>query len=136
MSPNLDFPWHQKIPPEYETGTATAHFPTTVEAHYHQIYFEVVDHAVFTIRTWFDQPSYAICRQSEDLLIKDAHGGDASLEFSSMKGFYGDDFIDRLCLLLHLSSLVVQFDGQKQIHLGEIVKFLISISSAKREVFS
>lgn len=69
-------PRHHKMPPRYETGTATPHFSTLVEAHYRQIYFEVVDHAVSTIRTRFDQPSYAIYWQAEDL-ITSAHGEDA-----------------------------------------------------------
>jgi len=129
-------PRRRKMPPRYETGTATPHFPTTVEAHYRQIYFEVVDHAVSTIRTRFDQPSYAIYRQAEDLLIKSVHGEDASIEFSSVTDFYRDDFSDRQRLLLQLSSLATQFDGQKEIHLGEIATFLRSFSSAEREVFS
>lgn len=95
----------------------------------------VVDHAVFTSRTQFDQPSYAIYQQAEDLLTKSAHGEDAIIEFTSETDFYRDDFSDQQRLLLRFSSLVMQFDGQKEIHLGEIATFLRSFSSAEHKVF-
>ena len=48
----------------------------TVEAYYHQIYFEVLNYAVSTIKMRFDQPGYEVYRQAEDLLIKTARGED------------------------------------------------------------
>ena len=80
------------MPERFETGDGSAHFPATVEAHYRQIYFEVLDYTVSTIKTRFDQPSYEVYKQAEDLLMKTARGEDASNQFASVTGFYGDDF--------------------------------------------
>ena len=77
-------PRRQKMPQRYETGTAAAHFQITVEGYYRQIYFEVLDHAISTIKAWFDQPSYAIYRQTKDL-VKSACGKDSSSELNAVK---------------------------------------------------
>lgn len=44
-------PRRRRMPQRYESGTAAAHFQSTVEGHYRQIYFEVLDHAISTIKT-------------------------------------------------------------------------------------
>ena len=69
-------PRRRRMPQRYETGTATAHFHATVENHYRQIYFEILDYATSTIKERFDQPSYTIYRQTKNLLIKSASGED------------------------------------------------------------
>ena len=52
-----------------------------MEAHYRQIYFEVQDSAVSTIKDRFDQPSYEVYKQAD--LMKTVRGEDASNEFAS-----------------------------------------------------
>ena len=55
-----------------------------MEAHYRRIYFEVLDYAVSTIKTRFDQPGYELYKQAENLLMKTAREGNASKEFASV----------------------------------------------------
>ena len=77
----------RRRPRRYETGDASPHFAATVEDHYHQIYSEVLDLAVSTITSQFDQPGYAAYRRAEDLLIKSVSGEDASSELDSVVTF-------------------------------------------------
>ena len=102
-------PRRQKMPQRYETGTAAARFQTTVEGHYRQIYVEVLDHAISTFKARFDQPSYTIYRQMEDLLVKSARGEDSSSELDAVTDFYGDDFSDKERLVVQLKYLETQF---------------------------
>ena len=59
----------------------------TVKDHYRQLYSEVLDLAVSTITSGFDQPGYAAYRRAEDLLIKSVSGEDASSELDSVVTF-------------------------------------------------
>ena len=95
------------------TGNAEAHYSPTVEAHYHQIYYEVLDLANSTVKARFDQPGYATYKQSEELLLKSAHGEDYSAELTSVTDFYGNDF-DRRRLSAQLTSLASQFEAEAE----------------------
>ena len=125
-------PRHRKRPQHYEPGDATAHFPATVEDHYRQIYNEVLDYAVSTTKARFDQPGYAVYRQTEDLLVESVRGEDASSELDSVVDFYGDD-LDRHHLASQLESLAAQFADQtrEQLHLRDIVAYLKTFSPAE-----
>jgi len=129
-------PRRRRMPQRYESGTAAAHFQSTVEGHYRQIYFEVLDHAISTIKTRFDQPSFAIYRQTEDLLVKSAHGEDSSSELNAVTDFYKDNFSDKERLEVQLKALETQFEGQSRVYLRDIVTALRSFSPAEREIFS
>ena len=129
-------PRRRRMPQRYETGTATAHFHATVENHYRQIYFEILDYATSTIKERFDQPSYTIYHQTEDLLIKSASGEDYSSELAAVADFYSDDIKDKECLVVQLKSLETLFEGQRGVDFRAIVKVLKSYSVAEREIFS
>ena len=119
-------PRRRKMPQRYETGSATAHFPTTAEDYYRQIYFEVLDNVISTIKASFDQPSYAVYQQSQDHLLKSACGVDCSSEFASVTDFYGDDFSDKQRLLhqFQLHVLLTQFNNsQSETDLKDVVAF-------------
>ena len=62
----------RKAPARFEAGGGPANYPETVEAHYRQIYFEVLDYAVSIIKMRFDQPGYELYKQAENMLIKTA----------------------------------------------------------------
>lgn len=64
--------------------------------------------------------------------MKTARGEDASNEFASVTGFYGDDF-DQHRLS---SSLEAQFNGQKELRLHDIISYLRRFSSAEHIIFS
>ena len=61
-------PRPRKFPKRFKTIGETVHFPATVEAYYSQIYFEVLDYSVCSIKARFDQPGYQMFRKVEDLL--------------------------------------------------------------------
>ncbi len=127
-------PRRRKVPQRFETGEGSAHFPATVESHYRQIYFEVIDHAVSAIKSRFDQPGYKMFQQLQDLLIKTVSGKDASSELTSVSSFYGDDIsLDRLSV--QLTSLASQMNEQ-QLNLRDIVAYLKGFSAAERVIFS
>ena len=122
------------MPQRYETGTAAAHFQSTVEGHYCQIYFEILDHAISTIKAWFDSHPMPYTVR-EDLLIKSACGEDSSSKLNTITDFYGDDFSDKERLVVQLKSLEIQFEDQREVDLCDIVTVL-SFSSAERGIFS
>lgn len=131
-------PRRRKRPQRYETGDASPHFPATVEDHYRQIYNEVLDLAISTITSRFDQPGYALYRRSEDLLIKSVRGEDASSELDAVVTFYGDDF-DRYRLESQLQTLAAQFQenpDRSKLLLRDIVNYLKTHTAAERVIFS
>ena len=128
-------PRRRKAPQRYEAGSGLAHFPDTVEDYYRRIFFEVLDSAVSTIKDRFDQPNYEIYKQAENLLLKTVRGEDASNELATVTNFFGDDFNqDRLPT--QLMSLSVQFEGQKDLNLRDVVVYLRDFSPAERIIFS
>ena len=71
----------------------------------------MLDLAISQVKAQFDQPSYATYKQSEELLLKSAHGEDSSAELTSVTDFYDDDF-DRHRLSAQLASLASQFEAE------------------------
>ena len=129
-------PRRRKMPARFETGNAPAHFSATVESHYRQIYYEILDYATSAIKARFDQASYRIYQQAEDLLIKTVNKEDAISQLTCMTDFYGDDF-DRARLYTQLTSLQAQFEieHQKKQNFGDIVAHLKAFSPAERVFF-
>ena len=97
-------PRHWKVPQWFETGDGSAHFSTRVKAHYRQIYFQVLDSALSTIKDRFDQPSCEVYKQAEDLLKKTVREEDASSKFATVQVFFGDDF-NHSCLSVTCSTI-------------------------------
>ena len=131
--PSLPRP--RKLPKRFKTIDETVHFPATVEAYYSQIYFEVLDYSVCSIKARFDQPGYQMFRKVEDLLLKSVRGEIYSDELSSVTKFYGDD----LCpyrLSPQLSILSAQLKDQEKLDLNDIMTYMKGFSSEVRVVFS
>ena len=100
--PRLPHRW--KVPQWFGTEDGLAHFSATVKAHYRQIYFQVLDSALSTIKDRFDQPSYEVYKQAEDLLMKTVRAEDASSKFATVQVVFGDDF-DHSCLSVTCSAI-------------------------------
>ncbi len=85
-------PRKRKAPRRLEIGDGECYFSATVEDHYRQIYFEALDLAVTSIQDRFDQPSYVMYKNLEQLFVKAANKCDYSVEFQEVITMYGDDF--------------------------------------------
>ena len=84
-------PRRRKTPKRFECGDGEAYHSSTVEEHYRRQYFEVLDLAVCSITTHFDQPGYTIYTKLENLLLKAAHRDDFSHEIEEVTSVYKDD---------------------------------------------
>jgi hypothetical protein len=79
----------RKTPRRYKEGSEGS-FHMTVESLYRQVYFEVIDLAVNSITSRFDQSDFRIYSNIEELLIKAASGENYETEFSIVCEFYDD----------------------------------------------
>jgi len=52
-------PWKRKALRRFEIASQEGSYSATVEDHYHQAYFEVLDLAIAGISDHFNQPGYA-----------------------------------------------------------------------------
>ncbi len=117
----------QRAPQGLDTANESKDFPVKVEDHYRQIYFEVLDYAISTINTSFNQSGYAMYRKVKGLLLKTLRAEDASDEFRSVTDYYGDDFAPNR-LSLHLKSLAAQFNGSMELCLLDILTYVKEFS--------
>ena len=124
--PSLPRP--RKVPKRFETDDAVVHFPATVEGYYHDIYFEVLDLAISSITSRFDQAGYHMYQKVKDLLIKSVLGEDFSNELESVTEFYGDDLSPyRLSPQLSiLASQLIKF--KEALNFQNILEYIRSIS--------
>ena len=67
-------------PAPYEVGIAAPTYPQTARDHYRMIYFEAIDHLIFSIKDRFDQPAFKVYVSLENLLLKAVKGEDTSKE--------------------------------------------------------
>ena len=105
-------PRRRKTPKRFECGDGEAYHSSTVEEHYRRQYFEVLDLAVCSITTHFDQPGYTIYTKLENLLLKAAHRDDFSHEIEEVTSVYKDD-IDVSELSTQLEILGTSFSEPK-----------------------
>ena len=118
-------PRKRRAPSRFEDGLAPPEFPSSVEDHFHQIYFEAIDNVIGGLKDRFEQPGYTTYSQREQLLIKASQGKDFSQEVDFCCDFYKD--VERACLQsqLHTFQLdFVQYGKQKYGHELDKVKIL------------
>ena len=111
MSPSQTFPGVESCPGALKQVMLQPTIHLTIEAHYWQIYYEVLEYAIVTVKPQFDQPGYAKYQQSEEL--RSACGEHYSAELTSVAVFYGDDF-DRHHFSAQLTSIAAQFEEAEQ----------------------
>ena len=128
-------PRRRKTPRRYEEGTSEGSFHTTVEGLYRQSYFEVIDFAVRSITSRFDQEGFRIYSSVEQLLIISASGEGFENEFSILCDFYEQDF-DRNELKSQLrvfrTLCMEKMDVGKRPSIKLLEKILLSLSVAQR----
>ena len=83
----------------------------------------------------FDQPGYAMYRQTESLLMKAVQGENFGQEFESVTSFYGDD-LSASTLQVQLETLSTQFDGKSGVSLRDVVAYMTTFSAAELGIYS
>ena len=92
--------WH-KVPKRYEDGCVQAIYPTTIEEHYHQIYYKTFGLTINSISDCLNWHGYCIYHQVEQLLLKVAKKEVYDEKFSFVTNFY-ESIFDARILSLHL----------------------------------
>lgn len=77
----------RKGPRRFETGFGELYYPPTVEDHYRRHYFEIIDLAISSIKSRFDQPGYAIYKTMESLVLKLVMGELSTEELEAVTSF-------------------------------------------------
>ena len=103
-------PRKRKAPKRYEIGTEDGSHSATVEDHYRQAYYEVLDLAIAGILDRFNQPGYNIYSNLESLLVSAANSQTFNDQFTEVVAFYGDDF-DSSQLSAQLQNFGTFFQG-------------------------
>ena len=107
---------------------------TTFE-HYRNIYVQTIVQLTINLRERFDQPDFAIYKQSRDLLLKAANGHPHTHELESVISVYGDD-IDRQKLVAQLALIKSEFKVSSAKCLNDIVDFLKVQTAPMQALFS
>ena len=85
-------PQKGKAPRRYEIGTEDGSHSVTVEDHYRQAYYEVLDLATAGISHRFNQPGYNIYSNLESLLVSVANSQTFNDQFTEVVAFFWDNF--------------------------------------------
>ena len=107
----------------------------TIFEHYRNIYVQTIVQLTINLRERFDQPDFAIYKQSEDLLLKAANGHPHTHELESVISVYGDD-IDRQKLVAQLALIKSEFKVSSAKCLNDIVDFLKVQTAPMQALFS
>ena len=105
----------------FETGFGEPYYPPIVEEYYRRHYFEIIDLAISSIKSRFDQPGYAIYRTMESLVLKSILGESSTEELEAVTSFFGKEEISASTLELQLQTLATQFGNDKQLTLHDVV---------------
>ena len=121
----------------FEVGTGKESPSTTVEDHYHQAYFEVLDLAIASISDRFHQPGYAIYENLESLIVSAANCEPFDQHLiKKVVEFYEND-LNSSILSAQLQNLGSWFTGKgEQLLLKDYIKAMQEISTAQKEFFS
>ena len=129
-------PRKRKAPRRYEIGTEDGSHSATVEDHYRQAYYEVLDLAIAGISDRFNQPGYNIYSNLESLLVSAANSQTFNDQFTEVVAFYGDDF-DSSQLSAQLQNFGTFFSGSaEKVSLHDCLVALQDMSSTQKEFFS
>ena len=128
-------PRKRRAPSRYETSTGDSYFPSEVEDHFRQIYFEILDLAISCIQTRFAQLGFRTYQMTESLLMKAVQGESYSEDLASVTSFYGDDFSPST-LQVQLQTLTTQFESKGSVTLPDIVMHLKLFTGTELSIYS
>ena len=103
------------------------YYPTTVKKSFKTIYFETIDAVLNALKERFEQPSFIIFSNAEQLLMKSINGESYQKEYDDFVSVYADD-IKTTALPSNLLILRITFESLEPVHFGDIVWKLKIIS--------
>ena len=129
-------PRKRRAPQRFEVGTGEGSHSSTVEDHYRQAYFEVLDLAIASISDRFNQPGYAIYQNLESLIVSAANCEPFDQHLKEVVEFYEND-LDASLLSAQLQNLGSWFTGKgERLLLKDCIQAMQDMSTAQKEFFS
>ena len=129
-------PRKRRAPQRFEVGTGEGSHSSTVEDHYRQAYFEVLDLAIASISDRFNQPGYAIYQNLESLIVSAANCEPFDQHLKEVVEFYEND-LDPSLLSAQLQNLGSWFTGKgERLLLKDCIQAMQDMSTAQKEFFS
>ncbi len=122
-------PRQRKVPRRYEIGESAPEYPSSVQDHYRQIYFEAIDLVSSAIKGRFDQEGFKMLQKLESILTE-PNQPDRVKEITE---FYGSD-LDLDLLKTQLNVLHTSIESLKD--LKSVIAYLKTLNSIEREFFS
>ena len=92
---------------------------------------EAVDSIIAAIKDRFEQPSYRVFSNVEQLLLKSIKGEDYQSELKILLEVFGND-IDSFALPAELSILRTLFQNETPLHFDDILSILKDLSANQR----
>ncbi len=127
-------PRNRKRPKRYDSESEQ-YCPITVQELFRKHYFEILDHAINSIKSRFDQPGYASYKTVESLLIKCVSiDEDFTEEFEFVTSFYSGD-INASSLKIQLETLAAQITMEEANLMG-VINYMKKLTSSQRELYS
>ena len=111
-------------------ATAAAYYPENPYDDYKQYYYEALDSIITAIQDRFDQPTFQLFTQVEQLFLKAIVKKDFTDELKLLENHFGGDY-DAESLTAELQLLPTIFDNEP-VNLEEVVEVLKSLSREKR----
>lgn len=122
-----------KVPKQFEVGSSTPEYPTTVQDYFRRTYFETLDLVLESIRRRFDQKDYML--QKLEVLLKSK--SPMQLDINEVTEFYGSNLNKtRLESQLHILHASVNADSSSDHNLNSVIAYMKSSSAAQRDNFS
>ena len=106
-------PKQRKTPKRFDDGTSAGEFNSSPVSFYKQIYYEVLDLMINSIKQRFNQPGYQSFQSMETLLIKACRQDNFDSELSDVCQTYQGD-LDEDLLLVQLLTLGVSYSQSEQ----------------------
>ena len=130
-------PRQHKRPKRYEVGSSEGSFHSTPKDYYRQHYFEAIDLIITCINSRFNQKSYEIYHQLEELLIKASKQKDFKSELEFVCTFYKEDLkADLLETQLAIFGVNYGYDGKAKTTIFEIKEYFLALSTSQRSLLS
>ena len=118
---------------EEKSVAVEPYYPTTVKEHFKAIYFETIDAVHNALKERFEQPSFIIFSNVEQLLLKSINGESYQNEYDDFMLVYADD-VEITTLPSELLILRTVFESLKPVHFGNIAEKLKTISPQERVI--
>ena len=126
-------PRKRRAPQCFEVGTGEGSHSSTVEDHYRQAYFEVLDLAIASISDRFNHPGYAIYQNIESLIVSAANCEPFDQHLKEVVEFYENDLNSTL-VSAQLQNLGSWFTGKgERLLLKDCIKAMQEMSTAQKE---